>query len=647
VEAGRGGGHLARCAALVRDLRALGREAFLLLGGAAVSPALAPLLAELDPWIVQDPGAGSWGFVVLDRFRTPAPEYRLWASRTFLVGIDEGGPCRDSFDFLIDLLPGPPGRSAPNLFDPRLLPLPDTLPPRSSAGTGPLKVLISFGAEDAAGLGRDCAAALCSLGDSPGPAPGFHITLIDPRPDSPPGAPQETGADGSLTLLRGISGLAGHLGEYDLLITHFGLSAFEALHAGTPVLLVSPGPYHERLAGTADFFSAGIGKQGVLLLKSLLGDFLRRPAAAHDSSLFFKTLQYRCRTLARRYGLGPGSPPLPKLAEFLAAFEPAEPTALLTAPPTAGRPCPGCGGDDASASPSAKLPAAKLQPVLARFPDRSFHRCRTCGLIFMGRINAPPIEYAREYFFEFYQKQYGKTYIEDFPQLMTAGKLRLSRIRSLLPRGPSRPEHADRGGACPGKLLDIGCAYGPFLKAAAREGFDVCGIDPAEEAIRYVRDSLGFSAFRGYFPPPGEGGTDQPPFSPASFSVITLWYVIEHIKNLEQALAEAGKLLAKGGVLAFSTPSCSGISGRTSLRGFLEKSPADHWTIWNPRIARRVLKRRGFRLKKVVSTGHHPERFPLLGKHCGKKESPAYRFMFLLSRIFGLGDTFEAYAVKS
>jgi SAM-dependent methyltransferase len=204
-----------------------------------------------------------------------------------------------------------------------------------------------------------------------------------------------------------------------------------------------------------------------------------------------------------------------------------------------------------------------------------------------------------------------------------------------MPGRPTGPE--------PKRFLDIGCAYGPFLKAAAARGFKVCGIDPAEDAVRYVRDTLKLRAFRGFFPGPPEEGER---FPPASFSVITLWYVIEHITALDRALGEAAGLLEEGGVLAFSTPSSSGISGRASLRKFLEQSPPDHWTIWNPRVSRRLLRRYGFTQKKVVSTGHHPERFPLLGSFCEKKKGPVYRALFLLSRIFGLGDTFEVYAVK-
>lgn len=626
VEAGRGGGHLARCAALVRDLRALGQEAVLFLGplpGAAPAPpsaalkTLAPLLAELKPsWVLRDPGAGPWRFIVLDRFQTPAPEYRFWASLAFLVGIDEGGPCRARFDFLIDLLPSPPGHGAPNFLDPALLPLPHTVRPQSPPEDGPRRILISFGAEDAAGLGRACAALLCS---PPGKGAAGEdsvgrVTLIDPQAgsDSQAAGPVAGPDKGALLVVRNIPNLAEQLAEYDLVITHFGLSAFEALRAATPVLLVSPGSRHERLARAAGFTSAGIGKRGA----RRIGGFLRGAA--------WTSLLRGCDALAHRHGViagyggavsvgaGYGDDGRAGLADLLATFEPA------------GHRCPGCGTGQE---------AGPFQPVLARFPDRSFRRCTSCGLIYMSRINKAPIEYGREYFFEFYQRQYGKTYIEDFPQLVDMGKRRLTRILSL------------RGQQSPGKLLDIGCAYGPFLKAAAQGGFDVCGIDPAEDAVCYVRDKLGLRALQGLFP-----GAEGERLPASSFQVITLWYVIEHIGALAQALGEAGRLLEEGGVLAFSTPSFTGISGRTSLRKFLEHSPADHWSIWSPRVARRLLRPYGFTLKKVVSTGHHPERFPLPG--CGAKngetggKGPLYRLVLFVSRVFGLGDTFEVYAVK-
>jgi SAM-dependent methyltransferase len=251
-------------------------------------------------------------------------------------------------------------------------------------------------------------------------------------------------------------------------------------------------------------------------------------------------------------------------------------------------------------------------------------------MIYLSRLSPPPVEYGRDYFFDQYKKQYGKTYLEDFPHLLAAAKARLRHIRAL---GP--PE---RGG----RLLDIGCAYGPFLAAAREEGYAPAGFDPAEDAVGYVRETLGIPAFRGLFP----GEIPRELSVPGGFEVISLWYVAEHFEDLRRVLLEIGRLLKDGGVLALSTPSGSGVSARKSLRSFLEKSPEDHWTIWSPHYCRKLLKAYGFDLRKTVSTGHHPERFPLIGGFLSGGRGPLYGLFLGISRIFRLGDTFEAYAVK-
>jgi SAM-dependent methyltransferase len=127
---------------------------------------------------------------------------------------------------------------------------------------------------------------------------------------------------------------------------------------------------------------------------------------------------------------------------------------------------------------------------------------------------------------------------------------------------------------------------------------------------------------------------------------VSLWYVIEHFEDPRRALEEIHRLLKPGGVLAFSTPSFSGISRRKSRRAFLEQSPPDHWTLWSPGDCRKILDTFGFTLKKIVSTGHHPERFPLLGSRAKNKAGAVYRLLAGISRVFRLGDTFEVYGVK-
>jgi 2-polyprenyl-3-methyl-5-hydroxy-6-metoxy-1,4-benzoquinol methylase len=262
-------------------------------------------------------------------------------------------------------------------------------------------------------------------------------------------------------------------------------------------------------------------------------------------------------------------------------------------------------------------------------------------MVYMDRTAPPPQSYDTGYFFDDYKKQYGKTYLEDVPALKQNGKRRLGIIQALLAENSRKaaPKTVPaRAGSLP-RLLDVGCAYGPFLEAAAENGFVPAGMDPSEDAVRYVRETLNFQAFRGFFP-------EDLPRADDPYNVVTFWFVIEHLKDSGAALAAANRLLTSGGVLAFSTPSFCGVSRRGSLRAFLENSPADHLTIWDPGKCAAILSGCGFTLRKRVITGHHPERFPLAGRFL-KPGGAAYRFFRMISRVFGLGDTFEVYAVKT
>ena len=601
---GFGGGHLSRSMFLLRKLNECGRKAFLWIDESQKKDALerfAELLSvysgEASQIISgrQDLSGHTWSFIVLDNFKTSALRYDFWRSLSVpLIGIDEGGPCREKFDFLIDLLPSVSGHK-PNLCAPRLLPLPkkrrppDRAMPDTEVAARPLRILVSFGAEDSAGLGEASARALSACS-------ALHeVTFVAPNCDKINKAELP-----GVRITGLIPDFKEHLAEYDLFITHFGLGAFEALYAGVPALLLSPTAYHEKLGRKAGFVT--------LKHKNLEKQF---------SGIFTTNTHLWCcheptRKAARRYGLAEDQKE--DIAVYINRLSPCVPAN-----------CPVCGEKISG-------------KILARFPDETYRICLKCGVICLSRLNAPPVEYRKEYFHDLYKKQYGKTYIEDFPNLTGMGRRRLSHIKGILESDSAEAP----------SLLDIGCAYGPFLAAAAEEGFVPEGIEPVEEAAQYVKKELGFNCRHGFFSE-GPGEEPQPPSGAreGAFDVISLWYVIEHFQKPGDVLKEINRLLKDGGVLAFSTPSCRGVSGRKSLCAFLENSPGDHWTVWSPGVCKKIFAMYGFELRKIVVTGHHPERFPLLGRFLRpEKKGPLYRLLFFASRLFRLGDTFEAYGIK-
>ena len=608
---GNGGGHLTRCARLTLELRASGREAWLRLP--ALSFNVSSILESINfntEWLAQDASRrldeikNNIEFIVLDNYQTQAEELFRWKEIAPVVGVDEGGKRRDSFDFLIDILiPEKLGKPSANITSPALLfnsafnrEKNDSPGPRRKNDISPLEILITFGQEDSAGLGPKTAIKLSSFNNE-NERP-LKITLLKGALskwdfECPPNA----------RVIQAIPNLAGRLAEYDLVITHYGVTAYEALYAGSPVLLAHPTPYHKKLARAAGFYSIDI-----LFNKFQRENQKTRAELNSRDSFLLKLKNHQSRALAEKLKLSGNV----SLAELVNSFAPVV-NRFSTYP----------GLKDAGKS-------------AARFTDRTYRSSGRSGIIHMDRINPAPVEYAKEYFFESYKKQYGKTYLEDFDNIKETGKRRLKIISRILRAGmKARKKNNDLKPA----LLDIGCAYGPFLAAAGEEGYSPTGIDPSRDAVLYAREKLGVNAVQGYFP------VSRSLLS-APYDAITLWYVIEHFQDHASALAEIKNLLKPDGVIAFSTPSFSGISGRKNPRAFLFASPADHFTVWSPKTAKKTLSRAGFKVAKIVISGHHPERFPVFGKFAKNRKNLIYRILLAISEIFKLGDTFEIYARK-
>ena len=251
-------------------------------------------------------------------------------------------------------------------------------------------------------------------------------------------------------------------------------------------------------------------------------------------------------------------------------------------------------------------------------------------MIYMSWNSESEKTYEKSYFFEDYKKQYGKTYKEDFDLIKEQGKRRVSVITSL---------NKSKKGK---NVLDIGCAYGPFLSAVSESDLNPFGTDICEDAVDYVKNELHFPASTAAFP--GINTTDE--FGIASFDVVTMWYVIEHFKNLDVVLKKVNSILKMDGIFAFSTPSGEGVSALTNTKDFYINSPSDHYSIWEPSKANKILKPYGFKVIKTVSTGHHPERFNQIKKSGAKKGSLQWNTILKYSEAKKLGDTVEIYCRK-
>jgi SAM-dependent methyltransferase len=138
-----------------------------------------------------------------------------------------------------------------------------------------------------------------------------------------------------------------------------------------------------------------------------------------------------------------------------------------------------------------------------------------------------------------------------------------------------------------GRLLDVGTAGGDFLEVMRERGWDVVGIERADDA----GNPHGVTILRQDFP-------DECDLPPEHFDVITAWAVFEHLYDPAAAFAACARLLKPGGALILQVPNLDSIHARWAR---LEDVPR-HLYFFTERTLRRYAVRVGLELERVVHT---------------------------------------------
>jgi 2-polyprenyl-3-methyl-5-hydroxy-6-metoxy-1,4-benzoquinol methylase len=142
-----------------------------------------------------------------------------------------------------------------------------------------------------------------------------------------------------------------------------------------------------------------------------------------------------------------------------------------------------------------------------------------------------------------------------------------------------------------GDLLDVGCAHGFFLQAAARRGFRGYGVELVPSAAEHAQQ-LGFTVHNGTL--------RSKKFRSGSFDVVTLLDVLEHFANPLAELQEVRRVLRPGGVVVILTPNAkqASIVGER-WRGFRESF--EHLLFFDPKTLRHLLKSTSFDVLDIFS----------------------------------------------
>jgi 2-polyprenyl-3-methyl-5-hydroxy-6-metoxy-1,4-benzoquinol methylase len=149
--------------------------------------------------------------------------------------------------------------------------------------------------------------------------------------------------------------------------------------------------------------------------------------------------------------------------------------------------------------------------------------------------------------------------------------------------------------ASSGDLLDIGCGDGTFLDVARTLGFRTQGTEISDVGADAAR-AKGHHVVTGQF-------VDLT-FPPASFDLITMWHVLEHVPDPGHVLEKVHRLLRPNGLLIVAVPNEENFLFRHRLRPRTPNPLGEpiwggeiHLTHFQPATLRQAFRCHGFKIE--------------------------------------------------
>ena len=199
-----------------------------------------------------------------------------------------------------------------------------------------------------------------------------------------------------------------------------------------------------------------------------------------------------------------------------------------------------------------------------------------------------------------------------------------------------------------GRLLDIGAGRGEVLLAARQDGWAVVGIEPSTNFAEHAERHAGVEILR--------CPVEQCRFPDASFDVVMLSAVLEHLYNPAETVREIARILRPGGAVFIDVPNERGLYFRVGnlyqkLRGrdwVVNLSPTFapfHVFGFGPLSLRALLASCGLRPCDWRVYGGR-SMVPALNGPFAFLEPLAARAVVALGRYGSLGSQIETWALK-
>ena len=260
----------------------------------------------------------------------------------------------------------------------------------------------------------------------------------------------------------------------------------------------------------------------------------------------------------------------------------------------------------------------------SRQQEISLYRCPQCRLVYVPGLTAEDLN----------AELYGKRLQN--PSHSESGSLKRKQVRWK--RDVLKPLEAFRQ---TGNLLEIGFGRGEFLGVAHEMGWNVQGIDVAQELVDSVREHYGFQVQKGTL--------EEVDLPQDDFDIIYLSELIEHIPEPLSFMQKVARLLHPGGIVVLRTPNID--SWVASFAGDrwekVDIAFTGHVSLFCPYSIRYLCRKTGLKVLKMKTVG-----FTIRGLYQDRSKM-AYRLARILEKLprpfalwFGKGSTLHLWAKR-
>jgi GT2 family glycosyltransferase/2-polyprenyl-3-methyl-5-hydroxy-6-metoxy-1,4-benzoquinol methylase len=206
----------------------------------------------------------------------------------------------------------------------------------------------------------------------------------------------------------------------------------------------------------------------------------------------------------------------------------------------------------------------------------NYVKCKRCGLVF---LNPMPT-----------REELDRIYTNIYDHYEEESNTFLNKIANLFSK--PRTQYVEETRKSPGRILDIGCGTGLFLSKMKEKRWDIYGIEATKwaaerSAVRTGREKIFTKELHKIC------------FPNNYFDVITLWHVLEHIKDVNMLIKEINRVLGEGGSLFIEVPNLNSVSLGLFQHNYSFLSVPEHILYWSESSLKNFLQNSGFSVKKV------------------------------------------------